>query len=347
MAAEDYIDMEVLAAHHGHSLLSPTPESLGYETVDWDAHDQRYAERNTMAVVKKVTPSDDGEKKKTLKKKAIEKSIIDLWAPLIVPATSIQDYLMLLFGEKKIGKSTLASLFPDALFMFSEPNKALAVRAVRVNNVPLITTWEDARRATKALKKESRGRTIVVDTIDVFFKMCWDAMLAEMGIEHPSDETWGKGWAKIRDEFDRWMRDLIATGKGIILISHDIEREVKTRSGESYHKLVPSVPNQARESVEGVVDIWAYFGYDDNRRVLQIRGNDHVAAGHRLQNNFRTPNGEEVTVIDMTNVPETGYKNFTDAFNNRYVPTIKLRSEEETERPKAAIKKKVVKKKTA
>jgi len=72
--------------------------------------------------------------------------------------------------------------------------------------------------------------------------------------------------------------------------------------------------------------------------VLILRGDDHVSAGHRLTENFRTPDGEDVEMINMGHSAEEAHKRFVAAFNNRYVPDGK---EERPVGKKTALKKAV------
>jgi hypothetical protein len=125
----------------------------------------------------------------------------------------------------------------------------------------------------------------------------------------------------VRDEFTTQMQILLNMGKGVILISHSTEREIKTRSGLKYDRIQPTMSNQARDVVEGMVDIWAYYTYEGQRRVLQIRGDEHITAGHRLQDNF-SYNGKEVREIDMGASAKEAYVHLIDCFNNKYVPVV-------------------------
>jgi hypothetical protein len=47
-----------------------------------------------------------------------------------------------------------------------------------------------------------------------------------------SDEEWGKGYEKARDEFTGEIKKLFDTGKGVIFTSHAVAKEIRTRIGE-------------------------------------------------------------------------------------------------------------------
>ena len=266
-----------------------------------------------MAVVKRALPSAPVAKKA---EKAVAASVPAFVLPTerSVPSSEMGEYSILLFGDKKIGKTSLAAQFPDALLLMTEPGaKALSVYQSN------ILTWAQLKQAAAALVKDTRFHTVVVDTVDLAFKMCERAVCQRLGIDHPSDEDWGKGWSAVRDEFTAWAQQLANTGKGGIFISHAVEREIKRREGGKYDRFQPTMGGQARDVIEGMVDMWMYYTYNDKQRVLTIRGDEHVMAGHRMQHNFQWE-GEEVRQIRMDPTPEQGYRNLVAAFNNQYDP---------------------------
>jgi hypothetical protein len=277
-----------------------------------------------MAEVRKTLPS--GVVKTTALKSVPNTTAgFTLASELSQPSDVLQDYSILLFGEKKIGKTTLASMFDRAYFLSTEPGtKALAVFKSDIHD------WRSFRAAVKALRKDRTYRTTVVDTVDLAYKMCEKYVCDQLGIEHVSEADWGKGWAGVREEFESTLRDLIAApGKGTILISHAVEKEIKRRDGSKYDRIQPTMANIARDISEAMVDIWAYFSYDGDRRTLTIRGDDHITAGHRLQTRFRYK-GKEVVTIDMGQSKEEAYRNFLLAFDNKYpIP-------DEQEKPEAS-----------
>jgi hypothetical protein len=76
-----------------------------------------------------------------------------------------------------------------------------------------------------------------------------------------------------------------------------------------------------------MVDIWCYYHYDGKQRMLQIKGDDHVSAGHRLQDNHFRWKGREVELESMGSSKEEAYKNLIDCFNNEYNPNPNAPSE--------------------
>ena len=264
-----------------------------------------------MAVVTKQRPSQGKSNSSSVRRTSEE---FELPIEKSVPKTKIGDFIVLLFGEKKIGKTMLSAQFPNAFHMMFEPGgKSLEIYQSE------FTDWGTFKKAVTKIRSDKRFDTIVIDTVDLAFKSAERYACAKLAIDDPADEEWGKGWRAIRKEFEQQIHRLLSAGKGVIFISHAMEREIKTRHGSSNHRVVSTMPRQAAEIIEGVVDIWSCFTYDGDKRVLVIGGNEDISAGHRLDGRFKWK-GESIRRISMGNSAEEGYGNFVEAFNNKFNP---------------------------
>lgn len=224
------------------------------------------------------------------------------------------DYVMLLFGRKKIGKTSMCSELAggNALFLMGESGtKALEVYERSV------ATWDEFRQYIKLLKKDKQFPLVILDPIDKFYAMCVAYALKKLMIGHLSEEDWGKGYEFVRLEFTKQIDALLVTGKGVIFISHDAEKKIKTRTGDSYELITATIPGQARDIIEGLVDIWAYYQYDGKERILTILGDDHIGAGHRVRKHFRYTDGKRIRNINMGRSEIEAAKNLVDAFDNK------------------------------
>lgn len=288
-----------------------------------------------MAVVKRKLPDGTKKKRSVAPGVMMETEKLSLPTSRSEPSTNILDFTTLLFGEKKIGKTDLTAQYPDTLHLMTEPGgKAQSIFQRAVSD------WRTYLGYVRLLKKDKRFRHVSIDVIDILYERCMEHVCSEMGIDHPSDEGYGKGWNAVRKEFTKGILALLDTGKGVTFVSHAAEKEIKMRGGETYDRISPTMAGQARDIVEGLVDLWFYYGYEGRRRTLTIQGSDHIGAGHRLKNNFLHPTtGAPITEIDMGSSAEEGYANLIAAFRNQYTP-----SKKDDDAPKTT---KVVKKKLA
>jgi hypothetical protein len=280
-----------------------------------------------MAVVKKVPGKISKKKKREEDEDDAPRDKFILSTELTEPSDRLEDYIILLTGEKKIGKTSLASQFETEKSYFLATEVGYRGLRIRKSDIP---DWRTAKAAASALEKAGKKYgPIIVDTVDKLYDKCEKYICEKLAIENLSDEEWGKGYAACRREFDTYISRLSQIGVGLILISHTEEREVKRRGGGTYDRIVPTMSNQARKVIEPLVDIWTYYMYDGDRRVLVIQGDDHIAAGHRLVDRFRTPKGKAVRQVDMGRSAVRAYKNLIAAFNNEYTPPAEEEVEEE------------------
>ncbi len=224
------------------------------------------------------------------------------------PNEDLGDYSILLYGREKIGKTSFAAQFPDAFFLMCEPGgKDLEIYSREVQD------WNQFVGYIDLLEKNPGSfKTVVVDTADRCYKLCEESVHKKMLIKHASEADFGTGWSMPKDEFARQIIRLLKQGRGVIFTSHANEKEIKSRGGAKYDRVVPTMSKQAREVLEPIVDIWAYMEYDDGEnRTLHLRGDSHLAAGHRLQNHFKG-----IDKIPMGKTAKEAYNNFVDAFDN-------------------------------
>src|SRR3972149_11741038 len=98
------------------------------------------------------------------------------------PSDRLEDYLVFLFGEKKIGKTAMSSRFEDSLHIMSESGG----KAQRSYQIP-VGSWAEFKGVVKLLRKTDRFRHLSLDIVDNLYKMCQKHICMERGITHPSD----------------------------------------------------------------------------------------------------------------------------------------------------------------
>lgn len=235
-----------------------------------------------------------------------------------VPSTSLQDYSILLYGRKKIGKTSLAAQFPGTLILCAEPG----AKSLRVHQAD-IRDWKTWVMAVDAVSKDKQFPNVAIDTIDLIYQYCFAHVCKEAGVDHPTEmNDRGMTWNKVRSTFRASVDKLMKCGKGVIFISHDTEKEIELRDGGKLDRVQPTMSKQAMEEIEALVDIIAHYDYSGRDRVLNIDGSDELVAGSRLEENFirkggkpRTP-GDRVVRIPMGGSAGEGFEAFMRAYRN-------------------------------
>lgn len=196
---------------------------------------------------------------------------------------------VILYGESGMGKSSLAMLAPDPVFIPIDDGARKLTHpetGMRPNHIPDIETFEDVRAATQAFLTLP-GKTLVLDTGTKLEPLAEDYVLRTVpgpqGARAVNLEAYGygKGYKHLYDamglillDFDR----LVAAGKNVIVICQSINAKVANPEGEDfvrddirlYSSNSWSVRNQWAEWADHVLRI-AYQGVFVNKQNKQDR----------------------------------------------------------------------------
>jgi len=200
------------------------------------------------------------------------------------PRANLGDYSILIYGPTKIGKTTLASQFPEALFLATEPG----LNALEAYQIP-ITSWDGLLAAAAEIAGGNhRFKTTVIDTIDNAYKFCEEYICAKERVAHPSDMDYGKGFSLVNNEFQRVLTKLAALPYGLVMISHTKEIEVKRATGK-FNKVTPTLPDKAGKIVLGMADMVLYCAAEESeqdgktvvQRIIKTKPTPYYDAGDR------------------------------------------------------------------
>lgn len=216
--------------------------------------------------------------------------------------TSPFDYITLVYGEPKIGKSEACSRIPNALFIPTEPG----IKNLSVYATDMPTTWVEFMNIAKELKDGKHNfETIIIDTIDGMYQLCAEHICKLNGWGHESDLDYGKGYARVKLELMRVLKKLAALPVGLVLVGHSKEKEVKTRTG-TFDRVTLCFSGSIEEAITAFVDIALYCHVEDvdDKKVRLVRsiGTNEYFAGGRihfyedgmlLENLFKTKGGSK------------------------------------------------------
>lgn len=203
-----------------------------------------------------------------------------------VVSKDLTGYSVLLYGQPKSGKTTIATRFPGALLLAFERGYA-ALSGVFAQD---INSWGEFKKILNELKNpevQKVYKNVIIDTADLAYNFCEKYICNRENVENVSDLAYGKGYAMIGAEFDEAIRRIISYGYGCILISHATDKVFKNENGEEYNQIVPTLDKRGRLICERTCDIIGYSTAVDTPdgvvSKLYLRGTPRFVAGSRFK----------------------------------------------------------------
>jgi len=220
---------------------------------------------------------------------------------------------VLLYGPGGIGKSTLAALAPNPVFLDIEGG----TRELDVPRVEGIRDFADLRACLQSNALDGYG-TIIVDSATKAEEFAVAHTLANTphekpGIKITSVESYGfgKGMQHVYDTFLHLLSDLdsqIRRGRHVVLVAHECIADVPNPSGEDFIRFEPHLqsPKSGKASIRNRVVQWCdhvvFIGYDvasvdgkgkgaGGRTIYTSEMPDHIAKSRRvaLDQAFESP----------------------------------------------------------
>lgn len=126
---------------------------------------------------------------------------------------------VVIYGPEGIGKSTLASSFPDPVFIDTEGS----TKELNVARYPNPQTWHDIIVTVKDCATEAPCKTLVIDTADWAEQLCIRAVCEKQGMDGIEAFGYGKGYVYLAEEFANLLKAcdaLIDAGINVVFTAH-------------------------------------------------------------------------------------------------------------------------------
>lgn len=162
---------------------------------------------------------------------------------------------LFIYGEEKIGKSSLAASSPSPVFICGEDGLVGPQFDSTQHFTP--TNWADVKEFVKTLIAGGHQfKTLVVDTLD-WLEPILAAHVCSVGAKKNLEEFgFGKGYIAAADEFRLLLADmerLMKTGVGIIILAHCHIKGFQNPAGDNYDRYEPKCSKQ----IAGLVKEWS------------------------------------------------------------------------------------------
>jgi hypothetical protein len=170
--------------------------------------------------------------------------------------------LIVLYGRGKMGKTTLASEFPNPIFIQTEDG-AGSIELTSFSDGP-ITNFADVDAALTELATEDHDfRTLVVDSVTQLEPLVWQETCRREGWKSIEDPGYGKGYLEadtIWREFlsaCTWLRD--HKSMAVILIGHEVVETFSDPEREDYSRYKLRLHKRAEALIRERADIVGFL----------------------------------------------------------------------------------------
>ena len=168
---------------------------------------------------------------------------------------------VVLYGPEGIGKSTLASAYPDPLFIDTEGGTS----HLNVKRVTIDGTFGDLIETIQAVAAQDVCRSLVLDTMDWAEQICVADLLKKYRQTSIESFGYGKGYTYLAEEVQQILRafdSVIASGKNAVIVAHAKMRkqELPDEAG-AFDRWELKLSRQAAPLVKEWADMLLFLNY--------------------------------------------------------------------------------------
>ena len=167
---------------------------------------------------------------------------------------------VVIYGGHGIGKSTLASQFPNPIFISTEDG----LDSLDVTSFPKAGNIKDVVDSIKTLIKEDHDfKTVVVDSVDWLVE---PLIVSNVESSHEAkDLAYGKGQMLVAEEFREILQGLDVLrhkrGMNVVLIAHAAVVKFEDPRTEPYDRYQPKLPNRCNALLQEWADVIAFAAF--------------------------------------------------------------------------------------
>lgn len=189
-----------------------------------------------------------------------------------------------IYGQEGVGKSTLATHFPGAVFIDCEGSTS----RMNVRRLPRPTSWNMLIQEMDFVLESGKAKgynTVIIDTFDWAERLALDELCLEHNVTGIEGISYGKGWEFEKEKIGRFLDKtdrLISAGINIVLLCHAVSRKTtlpeETEEFEHWElKLGNKTTNKIAPLLKEWSDLTLFLAFRTNIIALDDKGKKHKA----------------------------------------------------------------------
>ena len=171
--------------------------------------------------------------------------------------------VLVVYGVDGVGKTTLASEFPDPIYLPTEGERAPS--GVDMPTPGTIESLNDLFDIFAELLTQDHDRkTVIIDSLDGLESLIWKATCARLGIASIEAADFGKGYVEADTEWSEYLSaisELARNGIAVVQIAHPSIIRFDSPTTEPYSRYTTKMHKRANSMVRERCDIVAFMDY--------------------------------------------------------------------------------------
>lgn len=181
---------------------------------------------------------------------------------------------VVIYGPEGIGKSSLASQFPEPIFIDTEGSTS----NMDVARMDKPTSWTMLLSQVDFVKQSMPCKTLIIDTVDWAERLCIEFITTRANKDSITKFGYGEGFIQLEEEFGRFLNklsDLTELGINVVLTAHaKINKFEQPDEMGAYDRWELKLGNKTTAKTAPLTKEWADMVLFCNYKTLSVATDD-------------------------------------------------------------------------